>query len=150
MLLVVFVILLLNGYIRQVYHHVVHIRRIRRVFLVTKAGKALRTQPDLQRLITRHKYVDSQVKFFAANQQWTVNISADYVRLSLHVGLERHLRGRGPLLQLTKLLHKKDSCSLRALSRFHDPRSIWVFLKLFYENHVVLRQHVSDLSLIHI
>ena len=90
MLLVVFVIFLLNGHIGQVNHHIVHIRRIRRVFFITEASKALRTQPDLQRLIAGHKYVNTQVKLFATDQQRTVNIPADYVRLSLHVGLERH------------------------------------------------------------
>ena len=96
---VVVIALLLDCDVRQMDLHVVEVVRRHVILLVAEAGEALRAQPDLQRLVTRDKHINTQVELLAADQQRPVDVATDHVRLLiLHCALETHLGGIGPFL----------------------------------------------------
>jgi ABC-type iron transport system FetAB permease component len=87
MVIVVLLGFFLDGYVCQMHHHVVHLRDIAAIFFVTKPGEAELAQPYLERLVARDKYIDSEIKLFAANQKRSVNVPANNIGFLHLLGL---------------------------------------------------------------
>ena len=89
MILIVVFRVFLHSYIRQVDHHIIKLCHILRVLRGAESCEATRVDPDLQRSITRHKYVKPQIELLSAHKQWLVDVARDNIGLSQVKGLER-------------------------------------------------------------
>ena len=138
---IIVVLILLDVVVRQVSCHVL---RSRVVFLIAKTREALRREPDLERFITRHENVDAQIKLFAANKQWLVDVLGDDVFVDVSVHLPR------PPLELRQLVDEENALALRTAGRFHDPSGVRVLLVLLLENGILAREAPGHRHNVHV
>ena len=123
-------LLLLDGVVGQVDHHVVHLTYVGTIILRAESGEPKSTKPDFQGFITCHEDVDSEIEFLPTDEQWLVNISRNNVWLFR------------VLLDLFELGDQENTQTLCTSSRLHNPGSVRGLFEFLLEDGVVSGQNI--------
>lgn len=136
-------IVLLDTHIGQMYVHVLQLSDTGIVFDGAEATESQLEEIDLQGTKGSDQDVQTEVEFFATNQQRIRYVSGDDITFLAHLRMEG-LRLPRPLFQLRQLIDQEDSSALRLSTRLHYPRALWILAVLLHKHVVVRGQDECD------
>ena len=112
--------------------------KIVRVPSMSESAETISIKINSKWLITYNQNVNSQIKLFAANQQWVAHISLDNVWFSLRtLWLPSQLIF--PLGDLLELVEEEDASALTLADGLHDPKPP-LTLKLIHKHGIFSRK----------
>mmetsp|Transcript_113759 Transcript_113759/g.321714 ORF Transcript_113759/g.321714 Transcript_113759/m.321714 type:complete len:204 (+) Transcript_113759:463-1074(+) len=152
-----FAAMFLQGDVRQVRPEVVHVRFVGCVPGHRESAEAAAMHVHSEGLIAGNQDVQPDVKLFASDQQWPLDVLLAYVQLrsllgvvvvllflAVFAGVRCPVRRWPPLLNLRQLVHEENPRTLRPAHRFHDPRRARMLLELLDEHAILLRHDEGD------